>query len=248
MMLPKLPEGQYYVVSGGKEVMDHLGNVYTVEYSQGHAPVRESTTAEAPELPYSASPRNLPNEVPVGNGYCVRPPTKALPEIALSEQALRYLREEALWMADQPVEHFVVFSLNAAGDIIGRQDYCDHQPKSCTVPLPTVAQETQRQRAAGALAVHNHPRAHAWSESQQRPWAGACEPSSDDIQTTTQLREALAAMGIRLVDHLICGPHARGYSFAEATTEGVNAGASWDQRQAWLESQPAWFQQLMSRR
>ncbi|MCK7472173.1 MAG: DNA repair protein RadC [Desulfomicrobium escambiense] len=49
-----------------------------------------------------------------------------------------------------------------------------------------------RCNGAAALAFHNHP-------------SGVSEPSADDLRMTRRLREALALVDIRLLDHLIVG-------------------------------------------
>jgi DNA repair protein RadC len=49
-----------------------------------------------------------------------------------------------------------------------------------------------RCNGAAALAFHNHP-------------SGVSEPSADDLRLTRRLRETLALVDIRLLDHLIVG-------------------------------------------
>jgi RadC-like JAB domain len=184
--------------------------------------VRESTTGELSEVSTCVQTSATPV-----------PPQARPPCLTMSEQTVGYVGAEARWLEAQAVEHLVVFSLDAAGEIIGRQDFSDAAPKSCTVPMAVMVQEAQRQRAAGLLVLHNHPRRDQWSESLQRHWAGVCEPSAADRETTAALREALTAKGIALVDHVICGPRAMPYSFAEAARPVLSN--DWDRRQRRLE-------------
>ncbi len=58
------------------------------------------------------------------------------------------------------------------------------------VPIRRVVEETLRYHAAQVMLVHNHP-------------GGEALPSRGDIQYTQQLSQALSAMEIPLVDHII---------------------------------------------
>ena len=49
-----------------------------------------------------------------------------------------------------------------------------------------------RESAAAVLFVHNHP-------------SGDPEPSREDLELTSRLREAGALMGVRVLDHIIIG-------------------------------------------
>lgn len=65
----------------------------------------------------------------------------------------------------------------------------------------TIAAEALRQKASGVILVHNHP-------------SGDVMPSQEDINFTNQIRQSLAALEIRLLDHLIIGRDAI-FSFHE---------------------------------
>jgi len=64
-----------------------------------------------------------------------------------------------------------------------------------------VATRALRYRAAAVILAHNHP-------------SGVCTPSSADRRITVRLRDALALIDVRVLDHIVVG---RGdcYSFAE---------------------------------
>jgi DNA repair protein RadC len=55
-----------------------------------------------------------------------------------------------------------------------------------------VVRRALHHRAAALIVAHNHP-------------SGSCEPSAADIAVTRRLREALALVDIRLLDHFIVG-------------------------------------------
>ena len=65
-----------------------------------------------------------------------------------------------------------------------------------------VVKAALRVNAAACIICQNHP-------------SGVVEPSSADRFLTSQLKEALNLVEVRLLDHLIVGPGAQAYSFAE---------------------------------
>jgi hypothetical protein len=220
-----LPEGFRYVVKPPPG--------YTWEYVP---PAKVQESAPAAVAPCSASPRGLPGEQPHGTGYCTFPVQanlRPIPDVRVTARTLDYLRAEARWLEAQPTEHVITFALNTAGEVTGCIRHTDGEPRSCTVPIPQIVRESQGYQAAGVMVLHNHPRAQDFNPQLGRHWYGAIEPSSEDIETTHRLREALQAAGIRLVDHLICGPNARPYSFREADMPMVS---EWDERCYRLEA------------
>ncbi len=55
-----------------------------------------------------------------------------------------------------------------------------------------VVRSALRHNAAAAVAAHNHP-------------SGNLEPSAADRAITTRLREALALIDVRILDHIVVG-------------------------------------------
>ncbi len=55
-----------------------------------------------------------------------------------------------------------------------------------------VAKQALADNAAAVVLVHNHP-------------SGVCEPSQADIRITRDLKQALALLDIRVIDHFIVG-------------------------------------------
>jgi len=67
---------------------------------------------------------------------------------------------------------------------------------------PRIIVETVlKHNSAAVILAHNHP-------------SGVCEPSIADQQITTRIKQALALIDVRVLDHLIIAGH-QSYSFAE---------------------------------
>lgn len=64
-----------------------------------------------------------------------------------------------------------------------------------------VVKAALRHNAAAAIITHNHP-------------SGEPEPSAADRAVTTRLKQALALVDVRLLDHFVVAPGARPVSFA----------------------------------
>jgi DNA repair protein RadC len=97
--------------------------------------------------------------------------------------ALSYIR-------DKKQEHFVVITLNGAGEILGNRIITLGLLNHSLVHPREVFADAITDRAASIICAHNHP-------------SGSLEPSSQDIAITTQLKEAGSILGIQLIDHLI---------------------------------------------
>ena len=91
---------------------------------------------------------------------------------------------------DKKQEHFVVITLNGAGEIIENRTVSIGLLNHTLVHPREVFADAITDRAASIICVHNHP-------------SGSLEPSCQDIAITTQLKEAGTLLGIQLVDHLI---------------------------------------------
>ena len=72
------------------------------------------------------------------------------------------------------------------------EELCYGTIDGATVPPRVVAQRALRHNAAALIVAHNHP-------------SGQAEPSQADIQLTRRLREALALVEVRLLDHIVVG-------------------------------------------
>ncbi len=64
-----------------------------------------------------------------------------------------------------------------------------------------IVEAVLKHKSAAVILTHNHP-------------SGICEPSIADQQITARIKEALALIDVRVLDHLIIAGH-QSYSFAE---------------------------------
>ncbi len=87
-------------------------------------------------------------------------------------------------------EHFVVITLNGAGEVINVRTITVGTLNQSLVHPREVFADAILDRAASVLCVHNHP-------------SGSVTPSTQDIEVTIQLEKAGDILGIRLIDHII---------------------------------------------
>nr|WP_319539957.1 DNA repair protein RadC [uncultured Methanospirillum sp.] len=87
-------------------------------------------------------------------------------------------------------EHFLVVTLNGASEVIQSRTITMGLLNHSLVHPREVYCDAISDRAASIICVHNHP-------------SGNLEPSSQDIQITTQLVQAGKILGIPLLDHII---------------------------------------------
>jgi len=89
-------------------------------------------------------------------------------------------------------EEFHVLFLDARHRIIAVQAMFRGTVDSSEVHPREVAKEALRHNAVAVILAHNHP-------------SGNPEPSAADCGCTTRLKQALALLDIRVLDHLIVG-------------------------------------------
>ena len=90
-------------------------------------------------------------------------------------------------------ETFFVLLLDTKNKIIGQPVECLRGLlNTCPVHPREIFREAVRQSAAGMILAHNHP-------------SGDPTPSKEDIDITRRLVEAATILGIRIVDHIVCG-------------------------------------------
>ena len=98
-------------------------------------------------------------------------------------------------------EFFYVLLLNQANGILGYFRLSEGGITSTPVDVRGIFQVALKANATGVLVAHNHP-------------SGVAEPSVADERITERLKEALALIDIRVLDHLIVGDSSV-VSFAE---------------------------------
>ena len=99
-------------------------------------------------------------------------------------------------------ESFMVILLDTKNKVIGAPvECCRGLLDQCPIHPREVMREAVRNSAASLILAHNHP-------------SGDPTPSKEDIDITRRLIEAAKILGIRIVDHVICGrasPDSPGY-------------------------------------
>ena len=106
-----------------------------------------------------------------------------------------------LHMAAKPYEVFVVLFLDARHRLIALEELFRGTLTQTSVYPREVARRALELHAAAVVLAHNHP-------------SGVAEPSRADEHLTTALRNALALVDVRVLDHLVVGRH-EVVSFAE---------------------------------
>ena len=116
------------------------------------------------------------------------------PSIREPEAAYRLLRPimTAATSGDSQ-ETFFVLLLDTKSKVIGSPvECCRGLLDQCHIHPREVFREAVRQSAASVILAHNHP-------------SGDPTPSKEDVDITRRLAEAGKILGIRVVDHVICG-------------------------------------------
>jgi DNA repair protein RadC len=93
-------------------------------------------------------------------------------------------------MMDIPHEEMYVILLNRANVIIGSLKVSQGGISAAVVDIRLILKPAIESLASGIILVHNHP-------------SGNLNPSREDKQITTRLKEAAKLMDISLLDHLI---------------------------------------------
>ncbi len=87
-------------------------------------------------------------------------------------------------------EKVMVMLLDTACKMITAETVCEGDLDSATFNLRRLVEIVVRNKAAAIVLAHNHP-------------GGIALPSKEDVDATIGIRNALAAMGIMLLDHVI---------------------------------------------
>ena len=116
-------------------------------------------------------------------GYNQDPPISS-PE-ASKELAFLKLR-------DKPDEHFAVAFLTNRHQIIAFETLFKGTIDGASVHPRVVVRRSLELNAAAVIFAHNHP-------------SGVPDPSQSDLRITQRLKDALALIDVRVLDHLIVG-------------------------------------------
>lgn len=105
-------------------------------------------------------------------------------------------RDAQDWLAARlrPLGHevFVMITLTGRHQVIATHELFRGSVASATVYPREVVKTALLDNAAAVIIAHNHP-------------SGIAEPSAADELQTVRLREALALIEVRIIDHLIVG-------------------------------------------
>lgn len=112
--------------------------------------------------------------------------TSGKPIIENDEQALAQLYD----IRAHKKEHFVALYLNARNELIHREDISVGTVNASIVHPRDVFAPALEHNATSVIVAHNHP-------------SGSAEPSPEDREVTTRLKEAGKLLGILLVRHFI---------------------------------------------
>lgn len=110
----------------------------------------------------------------------------------------RYLR---LLLEHRPVEVFTGLFLDSQNRLIAAEELFSGTLTQTSVYPREVVKQALRHNAASVIFAHNHP-------------SGVAEPSRADESLTQALKQALALVDVRVLDHFIVG-HGSMLSFAE---------------------------------
>ena len=114
------------------------------------------------------------------------------------QQTRRYL---ALRLQDHPHEVFACLFLDNRHRVIAFEELFHGTIDGASVHPREVVRRTLHHNAAAIILSHNHP-------------SGVAEPSQADCRITLRLKEALALVDVRVLDHIIVG-HSETVSLAE---------------------------------
>jgi DNA repair protein RadC len=146
-------------------------------------------------------------------------PAKVAVLLAVVETARRALAEKArerplidspgavedylrLLIGSRPYEVFVCLFLDARHRLIHTEESSRGSLTRMAVYPREIVRRALSLNAAGLIVAHNHP-------------SGAAKPSASDRRLTRVLRDSLALIDVRLVDHLVVGANTV-FSFAHA--------------------------------
>lgn len=96
------------------------------------------------------------------------------------------------WLRASPSERFAALFLDNRHRIIAEEVLFEGSIDHAAVHPRTVVQRAIAANAAAVVVAHNHP-------------SGVAEPSAADRHLTAQLKQALALVDVRLLDHFVVG-------------------------------------------
>lgn len=99
-------------------------------------------------------------------------------------------------------EHFVVYTLDGAHRVINERVITKGLVNRTITHPREVFQQAIKDNAVAIIIGHNHP-------------SGSVQPSQEDKDLTTRMKNAGELLGISVLDHIIIGKQAEHFSFLE---------------------------------
>lgn len=93
-------------------------------------------------------------------------------------------------LGSKPKEHLYALFLNGANELLAEKLIGVGSAADVSVDLTDIARTAVLTNARAVILVHNHP-------------SGDAIPSTEDIETTEEVRDALALFNVDLLDHVI---------------------------------------------
>jgi DNA repair protein RadC len=107
-------------------------------------------------------------------------------------------------LRDSGKEFFYVILLDIRNKVIKDTEISRGSISASVVDPADIVREACIHHASRVILVHNHP-------------SGECDPSKEDIDTTSRIVQALKLVGVRVLDHVIVGKRKEDYfSFARS--------------------------------
>lgn len=97
-----------------------------------------------------------------------------------------------LKLAERPHEVFAALFLDNRHRLIGYEELFTGSIDGASVHPRVVARRSLENNAAAVIFAHNHP-------------SGVAEPSQADQRITQRLKDALALLDVRVLDHIVVG-------------------------------------------
>jgi DNA repair protein RadC len=120
-------------------------------------------------------------------------------QITNAESLKKYIRET---MSEYATETLMVVSVDTQCRVLSTAIVGVGGLDSVDVDIASIAKVALLSNARGVFLSHNHP-------------GGTCRPSSADITSTLQIKQALAMFRIEIMDHIIICPDGSSYSMRQ---------------------------------